>query len=93
MKDMRMPLVPGSQFGDTARAEDILSELHAVLKKHGCVLQHQEHAMVLAKVSDGLGAVARAIAVVQLIAPDHFVWAEIRWTADGAMKADNFKVN
>jgi len=88
-----MPLIAGSQVGDNERAIDILNEIHAVLKKHGCVLQHQDHAMVLAKVSPGLAATARALAVIQLIAPDHFVWAEIKWTPEGKMKAESFRVN
>ncbi len=86
-------LVPGGKLGDSEHAEDILQELHAVLKKHGCILIHEPNGMILGKVPPGLGTTVRALAVVKLIAPDHFIWAKIDWSQDGAMTPGEFKIN
>lgn len=78
--------------GDSERAEDILRELHEVLKKHGCVLAHQPNGMVLGKVPPGIGTTVRVIAVVRIITPEFFEWANIDWTQDGAMRPGDFRV-
>ncbi len=80
------------KVGDSEHAEDILQELHAVLKKHGCILAHESNGMILGKVPPGLGTTVRVMAVVKLIAPDHFIWAKIDWSKDGVMKPGEFKV-
>lgn len=86
-------IIPGSKVGDSDQAVDILQELHAILKKHGCILIHEPNGMLLGKVPPGLGSTVRALAVVKLIAPDHFIWCNIDWTGDGIMKPGEFKVN
>lgn len=85
-------IVPGSKIGDSDQAVDVLQELHAVLKKHACILIHEPNGMILGKVPPGFGSTVRALAIVMLIAPDHFIWSKIDWTGDGVMKPGEFKV-
>ena len=61
------------------------------MKKHGCVLAHQPNGIVLGKVPPGLAHEVRVIAVIKLITPDCFEWAEIDWK-DGVIKPGEFKI-
>lgn len=68
--------------GDTARAEDILGELCAVLRKYGygLLFNPQRGVMALAKIEGSYGHTARVIAEIQRILPDGAVWRAINWT-------------
>lgn len=86
-----MDLINSPKTGDAERVDDVLHELHAVMRKHGFVLQHQPNGMVLGQVPPGLGTQVRVLAVVQLIAPDCYIAAKIDWK-DGVIHPGEFDV-
>ncbi len=82
MPDLILPPKPG----DPDRAEDLLDEIQAVLKKRSACLIHKPDCMVLA-VADANGGVWRAIAQVQIISggvgvlvPGKVTWRPIECT-------------
>jgi hypothetical protein len=80
MSDLTKPdLLIDPRTGDKARAEDILGELCAVLRKYGygLIFNPQRGTMTLAKV-DGMNA--RVIAEISRLLPQGAVWKEIDWT-------------
>ena len=68
--------------GDTARTEDILGEVQAVLKKYGygMIFNRQRGAMCLAKIGGPGGTQARVIAEIRRITPEGSVFRVIDWT-------------
>lgn len=80
--EVKVPsLIVDPKTGDTARAEDILGEVQAVMKKYGygLIFNPQKRVMVLAKVS-AFGHEARVIAEVHRILPTGSVFKQIDWT-------------
>jgi len=72
-------LLVNPRTGDKARAEDIIGEMCAVLRKYGygLIFNQQRGVMALAKLS---GVEARVIAEIERLLPEGAVWREIGWT-------------
>jgi hypothetical protein len=72
-------VIVNPRTGDKARAEDILGELCAVLRKYGygLLFNPQRGVMALAKLDKGN---ARVIAEISRLLPEGAVWKEIDWT-------------
>ncbi len=68
--------------GDTVRAEDMLQEISAVLRKYGygLLFNPAKKCMVLAQIGGLFNAQARVIAEVYRILPEGVVWKQIDWT-------------
>lgn len=78
----RPDLIIDPRSGDKHRAEDIIGELCAVLRKHryGLIFNPQRGVMVLAKIEGVFANNARVIAEIQRLLPEGAVWKEIDWT-------------
>lgn len=76
-----MDLIIDPHTGDRESAEDVLDEIHAVMKKRGYCLIGRDGFFVLAKVDQaGFGNKARAIAEVKQITPDMIEWRKVNWS-------------
>lgn len=75
-------LIVNPKSGDTKSAEEILHDLAAVLRQHGCILAHARNFFVLAKVEDDALKQARVIAAVTLLTGTVMEWKEIDWSGD-----------
>lgn len=81
IKEQKIPLVVDPKSGDIHRAQDILDEVQAVLKKYGYALAHRPHAIILAKLDGGVArAHARVIADVRQITPYMIEYREVDWS-------------
>lgn len=67
------------KLGDPARAQDLLDELRAVLRKCNAALVVQDGRLFLA-VPGGAAKQLRAIAEVQYISPARIDWRPFDWT-------------
>ena len=66
--------------GDVHRAEDIIGELQAVLRKYGYVIAHTPATIVLGKITDAFDMQGRAVAHIWSIAPSEANWKQVDWT-------------
>lgn len=69
-----LPLVIDPNANETER---VLDELVAVMRKYGYVLAYDQNAMLLAKISDGVGFESIVVAQIRQINPTHSDWRPI----------------
>lgn len=73
-------LIVDPKSGDVHRAEDIIAELQAVLRKYEYVLVHGPRAIMLGKPIDPFGSNVRTLAEIDFLTGEESSWRQIDWT-------------
>lgn len=77
----KVKVIVDPKSGDIHRAEDVLVEVQAVLRKYGYGIAHRPNAMILVKMNGAMAqATARVIAEVRQITPHIIDYRDIDWT-------------
>jgi hypothetical protein len=79
-------LIINPKSGDVHRAEDILDEISAVLRKYGYILAHKPDAIVLAKYEEP-PTPCRVIGKLRQITGNFYDWKEVDWTKNQTSKS------